>query len=77
MERPPSWDPIRRHQAAISKHKASQSNRTATQTADNHATNATHQPRLALMIDRERADRKASPTAGILDSESVKAPAAT
>ena len=31
---------------------------------------------LALMMDRERAGREASPTAGILDSQSVKAPAA-
>src|SRR6266536_1767867 len=31
---------------------------------------------LALMLDRERAGREASPSAGILDSQSVKAPAA-
>ena len=31
---------------------------------------------VALMIDRERGGREASPTAGILDSQSVKAPAA-
>jgi putative transposase len=31
---------------------------------------------VALMIDRERAGREASPTAGIIDSQSVKAPAA-
>lgn len=31
---------------------------------------------VALMIDRERAGREASPTAGVMDSQSVKAPAA-
>src|SRR6202049_4804948 len=31
---------------------------------------------LALMIDRERAGREASPSAGVIDSQSVKAPAA-
>ncbi len=31
---------------------------------------------IALMIDRERAGREASPTGGVLDSQSVKAPAA-
>lgn len=31
---------------------------------------------VALMLDRERAGREASPSAGILDSQSVKAPAA-
>lgn len=31
---------------------------------------------LALMIDRERQGREASPTAGVIDSQSVKAPAA-
>ena len=31
---------------------------------------------VALMIDRERVGREASPTAGIIDSQSVKAPAA-
>ena len=31
---------------------------------------------VALMIDRERAGREASPTAGVVDSQSVKAPAA-
>ena len=31
---------------------------------------------LAVMIDRERAGRRASPSAGVLDSQSVKAPAA-
>lgn len=31
---------------------------------------------LALMLDRERAGREASPTAGVLDSQTVKAPAA-
>jgi putative transposase len=30
---------------------------------------------LALMLDRERAGREASPTAGVVDSRSVKAPA--
>src|SRR3546814_10334401 len=30
---------------------------------------------VALMIDRERAGREASPTAGVLDSQTVKAPA--
>ena len=30
---------------------------------------------LAVMIDRERAGREASPSAGILDSQTVKAPA--
>lgn len=32
---------------------------------------------IALMLDRERARREASPTAGVIDSQSVKAPAAT
>jgi transposase len=32
---------------------------------------------IALMMDRERAGREASPTGGVLDSQSVKAPAAT
>ena len=31
---------------------------------------------VALMLDRERAGREASPSAGILDSQTVKAPAA-
>lgn len=31
---------------------------------------------LALMLDRERAGRAASPSAGVLDSQTVKAPAA-
>ena len=31
---------------------------------------------VALMIDRERSGRAASPTAGVIDSQSVKAPAA-
>ena len=31
---------------------------------------------LALMVDRERAGREASPSGGILNSQSVKAPAA-
>lgn len=31
---------------------------------------------VALMLDRERAGREASPTAGVIDSQSVKAPAA-
>ena len=31
---------------------------------------------VALMIDRERAGREASPSAGVIDSQSVKAPAA-
>ena len=31
---------------------------------------------VALMIDRERSGREASPTAGVIDSQSVKAPAA-
>lgn len=31
---------------------------------------------VALMLDRERAGRAASPTAGVLDSQTVKAPAA-
>jgi len=31
---------------------------------------------LALMLDRERCDREASPTAAILDSQSIKAPCA-
>lgn len=31
---------------------------------------------IALMMDRERAGREASPTAGVVDSQSVKAPAA-
>lgn len=30
---------------------------------------------IALMIDRERVGREASPSAGVLDSQSVKAPA--
>lgn len=30
---------------------------------------------LALMCDRERAGREASPSAGVIDSQSVKAPA--
>ena len=30
---------------------------------------------LALMVDRERAGREASPSAGVIDSQSVKAPA--
>jgi transposase len=30
---------------------------------------------VTLMLDRERADREASPTAGVIDSQSVKAPA--
>jgi hypothetical protein len=29
---------------------------------------------LALMVDRERAGREASPSAGVIDSQSVKAP---
>jgi hypothetical protein len=29
---------------------------------------------VALMIDRERAGREASPSAGVIDSQSVKAP---
>src|SRR5450631_2321874 len=29
---------------------------------------------LALMVDRERAGRQASPSAGVIDSQSVKAP---
>lgn len=29
---------------------------------------------VALMLDRERAGREASPTAGVIDSQSVKAP---
>jgi transposase len=32
---------------------------------------------IALMADRERAGREASPTAGIIDSQSIKAPSAT
>jgi len=32
---------------------------------------------VALMLDRERAGREASPSGGVLDSQSVKAPAAT
>jgi transposase len=32
---------------------------------------------IALMIDRERQGREASPTGGVLDSQSVKAPSAT
>lgn len=32
---------------------------------------------LALMLDRERMGRSASPSAGVLDSQTVKAPAAT
>jgi len=31
---------------------------------------------IALMVDRERAGREASPTAGVVDSQTVKAPAA-
>ena len=31
---------------------------------------------IALMVDRERSGREASPSAGILDSQSVKTPAA-
>ena len=31
---------------------------------------------LATMVDRERAGREASPTAGVVDSQTVKAPAA-
>jgi hypothetical protein len=31
---------------------------------------------VALMIDRERAGREASPSAGIIDSQSIKAPSA-
>ncbi len=31
---------------------------------------------VALMLDRERVGRAASPTGGVLDSQSVKAPAA-
>src|SRR3954449_6136688 len=31
---------------------------------------------VALMLDRERAGREASPSAGVIDSQSVKAPAA-
>ncbi len=31
---------------------------------------------IAVMVDRERAGREASPTAGVLDSQTVKAPAA-
>jgi putative transposase len=31
---------------------------------------------LAVMIDRERAGREASPSAGVIDSQSIKAPAA-
>jgi len=31
---------------------------------------------LAMMVDRERAGREASPSAGVLDSQSVKAPLA-
>jgi hypothetical protein len=31
---------------------------------------------LALMLDRELSGRKASPSAGVIDSQSVKAPAA-
>jgi transposase len=31
---------------------------------------------IALMVDRERAGREPSPSAGIIDSQSVKAPAA-
>jgi len=31
---------------------------------------------MALMIDRERVGREASPSAGAIDSQSVKAPAA-
>jgi hypothetical protein len=30
---------------------------------------------IALMLDRERVGREASPSAGILDSQTVKAPA--
>jgi putative transposase len=29
---------------------------------------------VALMLDRERAGREASPTAGVLDSQTIKAP---
>ena len=32
---------------------------------------------LALMLDREQAGREASPSGGVIDSQSVKAPAAT
>ena len=32
---------------------------------------------VALMLDRERVGREASPTAGVVDSQSVKAPAKT
>ena len=32
---------------------------------------------IALMMDREHAGREASPSAGVIDSQSVKAPAAT
>jgi hypothetical protein len=31
---------------------------------------------MAVMIDRERAGREASPTAAVIDNQSVKAPAA-
>jgi transposase len=31
---------------------------------------------VALMMDRERVDREASPTAGVLDSQTIKAPCA-
>ena len=31
---------------------------------------------IALMLDRERCGREASPSAGVLDSQTVKAPAA-
>jgi transposase len=31
---------------------------------------------VALMLDRERADRQASPSGGVIDSQSIKAPAA-
>jgi len=31
---------------------------------------------VALMLDRERSGREASPTAGVIDSQTVKAPAA-
>lgn len=30
---------------------------------------------ITLMLDRERAGREASPTAGVMDSQTVKAPA--
>jgi hypothetical protein len=31
---------------------------------------------VTLMLDRERAGREASPTAGVIDSQTIKAPAA-